>query len=230
MMQLTSEKAAMPNTSKSYPMPFTRLEICILSVIEGELSVLLGRREEEPAKGLWAMPGGVLRIDLDKSLEDAAQRVSEERVGLRLPYLKQQCTVGGLGRDPRAPWSLSVVYRALIPSDNFSPRAGKRLTNLKWVATAQASADIALAFDHQILIASAVKDLRDEVEAMDLPFEYFAREFTLGELQTGCELLLGHGFDKSSFRRKLDDRKIVRAIEGGFKRGANRPAQLFTKR
>jgi ADP-ribose pyrophosphatase YjhB (NUDIX family) len=219
----------MSSTIKSYPMPFTRLELCILSVVEGELSVLLGKREEEPAKGLWALPGGVLRIDLDKSLEEAAQRVSDERIGVKLPYLKQQCAVGGFGRDPRAPWSLSVVYRALVSLDNFSPKAGKRLTNLKWVPVKDASVDSALAFDHQMLIASAVKDLRDEVEAMDLPFDYLPREFTLGGLQTECELLLGYSLDKSSFRRKLEDRKIVKAIDGEFKRGANRPAQLFKK-
>jgi hypothetical protein len=122
-----------------------------------------------------------------------------------------------------------VVYRALVSLDNFSPKAGKRLTNLKWVPVKDASVDSALAFDHQMLIASAVKDLRDEVEAMDLPFDYLPREFTLGGLQTECELLLGYSLDKSSFRRKLEDRKIVKAIDGEFKRGANRPAQLFKK-
>jgi len=219
----------MTSAINTYPMPFTRLELCVLSVAEGELSVLLGKREEEPAKGLWAMPGGVLRIDLDKTLEDAAQRVSEERIGVRLPYLKQQCTVGGVSRDPRAPWSLSVVYRALIPAEKFSPSAGKRLTKLKWARVADAATDTALAFDHQVLIASAVKDLRDELEAMQLPFEYFPPEFTLGELQQECEYLLGYSLDKSSFRRKLNDRQVVRAIDGAYKRGANRPAQLFAR-
>ena len=219
----------MSSIIKSYPMPFARLELCILSVVDGELCVLLGKREEEASKGLWAMPGGVLRIDLDKALEDAAQRVSEERIGVRLPYLKQQCTVGGVSRDPRAPWSLSVVYRALIPAEKFSPRAGKRLTKLKWARVADAAADTTLAFDHQVLIASAVKDLRDELEAMQLPFEYFPPEFTLGELQRECEYLLGYSLDKSSFRRKLDDRQVVKAIDGAYKRGANRPAQLFAR-
>ena len=219
----------MSSTIKSYPMPFTRLELCILSVVEGELSVLLGKREEEPAKGAWAMPGGVLRSDLDNTLEEAAQRVSEERIGVRLPYLKQQCAVGGPGRDPRAPWSVSVIYRALIPAESFSPKAGKRLTDLKWVPVDDDSTDNALAFDHQLLITSAVKDLREELEAMQLPFDYLPGKFTLGELQTECELLLGYSLDKSSFRRKLEDRKIVSAIDGEFKRGANRPAQLFTR-
>ena len=219
----------MTNARKPYPMPFTRMELCILSVMDGGLSVLLGRREEEPSRGKWAMPGGVLRIDLDQTLDEAAQRVSQERIGVRLPYLKQQCAVGGSGRDPRAPWSLSVVYRALIPAGDFSPKAGKRLTNLKWVPAETACADTTLAFDHHALIAVAMNHRREELEAMQLPFEYLPEQFTLGELQKACEDMLGYKLDKSSFRRKLDDRQVVTAIEGAFRRGANRPAQLFAR-
>ncbi len=219
----------MPNTLKPYPMPFTRMELCILSVVDGELSVLLGKREEEPAKGLWAMPGGVLRIDLDVDLEAAAQRVATERIGVAIPYMKQQCAVGGPGRDPRASWSLSVVYRALVRLEQLAPLPGKRLSNLKWTTVDDASSDCRLAFDHHRLIASAVTDLRHEVESMDLPLEYFDEEFTLGELQSGCEALLGYALDKSSFRRKLGDRGVVKAIEGALRRGANRPAQLYSK-
>lgn len=221
------------NPTKPYPMPFTRMELCVLSVVDGALSVLLGKREEEPSKGLWAMPGGVLRIDLDPDLESAARRVATERLGTgiatALPYLKQQCAVGGPGRDPRAPWSLSVIYRALVPSDQLAPLPGKRLSGLKWTAVDALADARDLAFDHPLRIAHAVADLRREVEGMDLPFDHFGAQFTLGELQSGCEQLLGYALDKSSFRRKLDDRGLVRPIEGAFRRGANRPAQLFCR-
>ena len=220
---------SMSIATKSYLMPFTRLELCILSVIDGKLSVLLGQREEEPAKSMWAMPGGVLRIDLDASLDAAAHRVAMERIETPLPYLKQQCAVGGLGRDPRARWSLSVIYRALVPGGSLAPLPGKRLTSLQWTSVDTASVDTNLAFDHHQLIASAVADLRHEVERMDLPFDYFGAEFTLSDLQIGCEQLLGYALDKSSFRRKLDDRGVVMAVDGAFRRGANRPAQLFAK-
>lgn len=232
MIQLSIE-LNMKNTLKSYPMPFTRLELCILSVVDGELCVLLGKREEEPAMGLWAMPGGVLRIDLDADLEAAARRVATERlghdIGVALPYLKQQCAVGGPERDPRAPWSLSIIYRALVPIESFAPLPGKRLTDLKWTSADRASTDRTTAFDHHQRIAAAVSDLRREVEGMDIPLDFFGSEFTLGELQSGCEHLLGYGLDKSSFRRKLDERQLVRPVAGEFRHGANRPAQLFTK-
>ncbi len=217
----------MSTAKPPYAMPFTRMELCILSVIDGGLSVLLGRRQQEPCKGLWALPGGVLRIDLDPSLEGAAQRVAVERLGTRLPYLRQQCSIGGPGRDPRSPWSLSVVYRALTPAGNLQPTPGKRLEALRWCDVETAMTDATLAFDHHQIIATAVWDLRSEVLRLDLPFEYLPPEFTLGELQESCELLLGRKLDKSSFRRRLDDRQCVEAIEGAFRRGANRPAQLY---
>lgn len=208
-------------------MPFTRLEIVVLSVVEGTLQVLLARRAEAPQAGKWALPGGVLRIDLDSSLEDAAKRVMQERLGLELPFLRQLCAVGGPTRDPRAPWALSVVYRALVPIGAYSPQPGKRTTALAWRAADDASADTTLAFDHATLIAAAVARTRREVDQMELPAGYLPEQFTLGELQTACEEILGRPLDKSSFRRKLADREMVEVVEGVVRTGANRPAQVF---
>ena len=213
--------------TKTHPMPFTRIELCVLSLVNGELQVLLGLRQSDPCRGKWAMPGGVLRIDLDSSLEAAAQRVAKERLGQELPYLRQQCAVGHPKRDSRAPWSLSIVYRAMTPLENFHPKAGKRLEELKWFPVDKAMVDETLAFDHQQIVASAVKSLREEVERLDIPFQMLPDMFTLGELQATCGFLLGRDLDKSSFRRKLADKQIVREVEGEFKRGANRPAQLY---
>ena len=64
-------------------MPFTRIELVVLTVIDGRLAVLLGRRAEAPQKGKWALPGGVLRIDLDRDLEAAAQRVADGAAAVR---------------------------------------------------------------------------------------------------------------------------------------------------
>jgi hypothetical protein len=34
-------------------------------------------------------------------------------------------------------------------------------------------------------------NLHHEIEGMDLPFDCFEAQFTLGELQSGCEQILG---------------------------------------
>jgi ADP-ribose pyrophosphatase YjhB (NUDIX family) len=216
-------------SSKIYPMPFTRIELVVLSEAENGLAVLLGKREQEPYIGQWALPGGVVRIDLDADLDAAAQRVAHERLGIHVPYLRQQCVVGGATRDPRASWAISIVFRAFARHEEFNPAAGKRLDELRWCTVDDAMADQHLAFDHCNLIKLAVTDARKEIDQLELPFEYLPDQFTLGELQATCEIILGHRLDKSSFRRRIDDRAIIEPVAGQMKIGAFRPAQLFKK-
>jgi ADP-ribose pyrophosphatase YjhB (NUDIX family) len=213
-----------------HEMPFTRIELCVFGIRDGELHVLLARREERPQQGMWALPGGVLRIDMDKDLDDAARRVGRERLRAPMPYLRQQCAEGGLGRDDRVKWALSIVYRVLVDVSMFAPEPGKRVTDLKWEPVRLAAKDKNLAFDHAFIVSEAVIALRREVAALDLPFAFLPSQFTLTEVQQVCEAISGAPMDKSSFRRRLDDREIVEAIPGQFRPGPNRPAQLFRSR
>lgn len=215
--------------NKIYPMPFTRVELVVLSVVDDGLAVLLGKRQQAPYVGQWALPGGVVRIDLDADIGAAAQRVAQERLGIQVPYLRQQCVVGGATRDPRAPWAISIVYRALTRIDEFNPCAGKRLDALRWCPVDKAIADKNLAFDHNNLIQLAVTDARAEIDQLELPFEYLPDQFTLGELQATCEMILGRRLDKSSFRRRIDYKMIIEPVLGEMRIGAFRPAQLFRK-
>ncbi len=211
-------------------MPFTRIELVIMSIVEGALSVLLGKRAGPPHKGKWALPGGVVRIDLDRDLEAAAQRVSVERLGVTLPYLRQLLAVGSKTRDSRAPWALSIAYRALIPVEAIDPQAGKRLEAIRWCPIDEAMEDPKLAFDHADLVRSAAEATRGEIERLELPFGFLPEAFTLGELQACCEALLGRRLDKSSFRRRLDERELLEPVAGEMRTGAFRPAQLYRKR
>ena len=213
-----------------HAMPFTRIELVVLTVVDGRLAVLLGRRAEEPHKGKWALPGGVLRIDRDRDLEAAAQRVAEERTGQPVPFLRQLLATGGPERDPRSPWGLSIVYRALLPFEAFTPLPDKRLDALAWRPADEAATDRRLAFDHADLIRSAIDTTRAEIERLDLPYGFLPDRFTLGELQASCEAILGRPLDKSSFRRRLDERKLLAPVPGEMRTGAFRPAQVYGRR
>lgn len=219
--------AATTNSTTKHPMPFTRVEIAVLRLVEGSLHVLLARRAEAPQAGKWALPGGVLRIDLDRSLEAAAARVMVERLGLASPFMRQIGAVGGPGRDARSPWALSVIYRALLPIGPVQPAPGKRIEAVEWRPVDRAANDKALAFDHAMLIAQAVEATRAEVDRLELPVGFLPELFTLTELQGLCEQVLGRKLDKSSFRRRLAERQSVQAVDGASRGGAFRPAQLY---
>ena len=214
-------------TENVHQMPGTRVELVIMSVVDDVLYVLLGKREQAPYIGQWALPGGVVRIDLDENLDASAQRVAQERLGINVPYLRQQCVIGGATRDPRAPWAISIVYRALTRAEEFNPTPGKRLEALRWCPIDEAVADSNIAFDHNQLIQKAVAAMRIEIDRLELPFEFLPSLFTLGELQSTCEALLGRHLDKSSFRRRIDERALVEPVLGEMRMGAFRPAQLY---
>ena len=215
---------------KPYEMPFTRVEVAVLSLVQERLCVLLIKREDLPYKGRWALPGGVIRIDLDSDLDETAQRIAGERLGVQLPFLRQIGAVGSRKRDPRAPWALAVVYRALVATGQISPVAGKRIADLAWVPADDLASYTPLAFDHQAIVEVALKQTRAQIDELDFPRGYLPDRFTLTELQKHCEQLRGSKIDKSSFRRKLRERELVEPIEGEFEGGANRPAAVYRLR
>lgn len=215
------------DTTRKHPMPFVRLELVLLSVKDGNLQVLLSHREEDPFKGKWGLPGGVLRIDLDASLEEGAQRVSMERLKRDLPSLSQVAAVGGASRDPRAPWAMSVVYRSLVQPD-IETSPGKRVQALAWRNVTDVIQTDNLAFDHASLIEKAVDATRQEVRELRFQAGWVPKEFTLSELQALSEAVLAAPLDKVTFRRRMEVAGIAAPLKGKTKMvGAHRPAQLY---
>jgi 8-oxo-dGTP diphosphatase len=213
--------------SPKHQMPFVRLELVLLAVKDGSLQVLLSHRKEAPFKGKWGLPGGVLRIDLDASLEAGAQRVATERLGRTLPNLNLVSAVGGAKRDPRAPWAMSVVYRSLVQAD-IETTPGKRVQALAWRTFAAIADSKDIAFDHADLIAQAVEAIRQEIKELRFPVGWVPDVFTLGELQGLSETVLGSALDKVTFRRRMDVSGVAVPIEGQMRLGgAHRPAQVY---
>lgn len=153
-----------------------------------------------------------------------------ERLHVDVPFLRQLRATGGPRRDPRAAWTLSIAYRALLPIEALTPSPGKRLEALQWCPADAAASDRALAFDHASLIRVAMETTRAEIDRLELPFDLLPERFTLGELQACCVAILGRRLDKSSFRRRLDERRLLAPLPGQMRSGAFRPAQLYRRR
>src|SRR5689334_6019984 len=85
--------------------------VVILTVIEGELRVMLIHRGGEPYLGMWALPGGTPLKD--ESLADAAARKLVEETGVSDVYLEQLFSFDGLDEGPS---HVAVAYFALVDS------------------------------------------------------------------------------------------------------------------
>lgn len=214
---------------RAFDAPLVTVDIAILSVREGQLQVLLVRRDEHPARGRWALPGGFIALDRDPDLESAARRKLAEETGVDTSYLEQVFTVGGRDRDPRG-WSVTVLFFALIASEHIALRHGKGTSDAAWFPLQGAAVEPALAFDHAQLLSAAVERLRNKVEYTALPVHLMPPRFTLRELQQVFEIVLGHEINKAAFRRRINEAGILDEVPGELRRGSNRPAQLYRVR
>ena len=108
--------------ASAYPPFAVTVDLVVLTLRAGRLSVLLVQRGAAPHEGRWALPGGFTHVDED--LEDAAYRELAEEAGVRRGevVLEQLRTYGAPDRDPRMR-VVSVAWLAL-GADLPEPRAG----------------------------------------------------------------------------------------------------------
>ena len=194
--------------SLAFERPLVTVDVAIFSVVDGELQVLLARRPEggdEPFPGRWALPGGLVDVRRDATLQACALRKLKEKTGLASPYLEQLGSWGDARRDPRG-WSTTHAYFALVPQP--APREVEPgSAPSEWVQADEASRR-RLAFDHGEILAAALERLRGKVEYTSLPAFLLPEPFTLPELQHVYEVVLARPLDKSAFRKRM--------LDGGF--------------
>ncbi|MCO5397442.1 NUDIX hydrolase [Ralstonia soli] len=196
--------AARPSP-KTFPLPFTTVDVVIFTVLDDMLRVLLVQRpnaEGEPFPGEWALPGGFVDVTVDATLEDCARRKLLEKTGVDSPYLEQLGSWGGAMRDPRG-WSATHVYFALMPAQGVALAKGANAADVAWYAVDDVLRAPKLAFDHAEILRAAVERLRSKVEYTSLPAFLLAEPFSLPQLQRMYEIVLGRPVDKSGFRTRM---------------------------
>lgn len=201
--------------------PAVAVDLVVFAVRSGELALLLVKRGIPPYEGMWALPGGFVRVD--ESLDDCARRELVEETGVRDIFLEQLYTFGEPNRDPRMR-VITVAYYAIIAADRQVLSASTDAADASWFPM---SARPRLAFDHDRIAAYAAERLSNKLEYTTIAFQLLPERFTLSELQSVYEIVLGHPLDKRNFRKKMLSLGLVR--ETGEKRmvGKHRPAELY---
>jgi 8-oxo-dGTP diphosphatase len=204
-----------------YPHPFVTVDVILFSVINDDLKVLLIKRGKKPYKGLWAIPGGFVKIN--ESLKDAAFRELEEETGLKEVYLEQLYTFGDVKRDPRGR-VITITYFALVDSAKIKPiKKEKEIKDIMWHSVYNLEE---LAFDHKKILKYALERLRYKLEYTGAGFELLPKKFTLSDLQKIYEIILKQKLDKRNFIKKIKSMDILEKTNE-FRKGAHRPAKLY---
>ncbi len=201
------------------PEIFVTVDVVILTLRNADLQVLLVKRRNPPFEGRWAIPGGF--VHPEESLEDAAARELFEETAVSGVHIEQLYTFGALDRDPRGR-TITVAYYALVPTP-LAVQAGTDASDAQWWSV---YALPEMAFDHAEIVQYAVKRLRYKLEYTAVGFRLLPPTFTLSELQSAYETVLGVKLDKRNFRRRILQARVIEAT-GEVQVGEGRPARLY---
>jgi 8-oxo-dGTP diphosphatase len=195
---------------------------CVVFGFDGDaLKLLLIERGLAPFQGRWALPGGFVHVD--EELEVAARRELQEETGVREVVLEQFETFGELRRDPRER-VVSVAYVALTRLEEHRPSAATDARQAVWFDCSELPK---LAFDHEHVIQRGLERLRTRLRLEPIGFHLLPGKFTLTQLQTLYESVLGRAVDTRNFRKRVLAMELVTALKKEFQRGRQRPAQLY---
>ena len=196
----------------------TSVVVTIFTVINGTLSVLLIERSEEPFKGIWALPGGLLQPT--ETLDAAATRKLKEETGIQDVFLEQLYTFDHLDQVKT---DTTVAYFALVHSADAKLRQ-----ELEWKPEWFPFNTLGLlGFENHIILENAKDRLRSKLEYTNIAYSVLPVYFTLSEMQLAYEAIREEPLDKRNFRKKVIGLDIIQETEQLQKQGAHRPAKLY---
>lgn len=208
----------------AYDRPSVTVDVVIFSLVADDLKVLLIKRKHRPFAGMWAIPGGFVRMH--ESLEEAAVRELAEETSVTDVYMEQLYTFGQPDRDPRTR-VITVAYFALVPYDAIFHQPGDDAAETGWYSMFELPE---LAFDHREILDYALTRLRYKLEYTSVGFELLPDEFTLSDLQKAYEIILQEPLDKRNFRRKILSAEILQETGRKKRLDEGRPAKLYRYR
>ena len=215
------------------------IDAVIFGFHDNHLKVLL---IEYKKTGLFALPGGFIREDED--LNTAALRVASERTGLTDIYLEQFYVFGDYSRYDPCPfktimtangqppiedhWLLkrfvSVGYYALVDFTKVNLAPAAIFDSCDWYDLSDVPR---LIQDHNEIIKKALDALRLSLDNKLTGFNLLPQDFTMGDLQTLYETILGRKLLRPAFQRKMLALGILERVAKKWTGGAHKAPYLY---
>ena len=223
---------------------YVTIDVMILTVRNGRLSLLLSKRTAPPYENQWALPGRF--VGLEESAEEAVRKILREMLPVAGCFIEQLYTFTGIDRDPRGR-VVAIAYMVILPWGKLQPlltpdqcplrcfhldtKDGKLLIEGEGQESLR---EEEVAFDHAQIIWTGLTRLRGKIDYTDIGFHFLEnpQAFSLGELQNVFQAVLGSALDASNFRRFILNRYEksgrLRQTQQEGKRSRGRPAALYS--
>ncbi len=219
--------------------PHISVDCVIFGFSTNQLKILLVERELADELGMQSkdhkLPGDFISINED--LDIAATRTLEELTGLQNIYLQQFAFFGRSNRISRkidVDWLnettgldiqrvVTAAYYALINiSESNSDFAIKN--NASWI---DINSIPRLAFDHSEIIFRGLDHLQKALRNEPIGFELLPEKFTIRELQSLYEVILGCTLDNRNFRKKILKSSYLIQLDEKQSGVAHKPAFFY---
>jgi len=147
------EKYKQQYASLPYPPIFSTADAVV--ICSGH--VLMIKRRAEPGKGLWALPGGYVNANTDKSVEDAAIRELREETMIRVPApvlrgsIVRSKVFDAIDRSPRGRIITHAFYIQLPDGELPKVKGSDDAEKARWVPIAEVRSEECFEDHHEIL-------------------------------------------------------------------------------
>jgi 8-oxo-dGTP diphosphatase len=215
--------------------PHLSIDCVIFGFHDNQLKVLLLQWKESKK---WCLPGGF--ILKKEHIDDAAVRILQSRTGLKNIYLQQFYTFGhpyrerkkhGIDRPADSEgkgWLMdrfiTVGYWALVEFSKVHPAADEFSLDCKWWDINKVPA---LVLDHNDILEKALDSLRMHVQDYPVGKDLLPQKFTMPELQSLYETILGKDLDRRNFQKKILTLGILEKLKEQKKGGAHKAPFLY---
>jgi ADP-ribose pyrophosphatase YjhB (NUDIX family) len=190
----------------------------------------------------FALPGGF--IMKNENVNDAAQRVLQQRTGLPGIFLEQFYVFGDLSRHDTHFFEqimkarglkptkshfllnrfVTVGYYALVDFTKAVPAVDLLADECKWYDLKKIPS---LIQDHKQIIKKALATLRENLDHLLIGFNLLPETFTMAELQTLYETILDTKFRRTSFQRKMINLGILEKVDKKWTGAAHKAPYLY---
>lgn len=223
------------------------IDCVIFGYKERELKVLVPKINL--SKDLWALPGGF--IQQDESIDEAAQRILQERTGLIDIFLEQYRVFGQTLRTnneifkefqlikdellEQLPFNendiswlskrfVSIGYYALVDINKVNPQKGDFDESIDWYNIKDLPTMI---MDHNEMVDYALETLRQNLDQKLIGFNLLPETFTMKEVQELYEAIYDKPFARNNFQKKILDMNVLERLEKKFTGAANKAPYLY---
>ncbi len=212
------DQSGNPQPAAGLRVAITAADVALLTIMQEQLHVLLMPVDLPPHyPHMFGLPGGILHAE--ETAREAAARNLLLKASVSGVYMEQLHAYSDPARDLRSR-SVSIAYLALIPGEDA---AALDIGTCQWWPISTLPK---LAFDHEQMIKDAAARLAVRLQITTLASHLLPRQFTLAQLQTVHEIVLGKPMDKRNFRKKITEMAVLKSA-GTYRGAAGRPAELF---